>query len=50
MEVVVKIDGNEVPLNKDFVRDMVGKVVESALSVLHGFDESWEVIEVNIKR
>jgi len=50
MEVVVKIDGNEVSLNKDFVRDMVAKVIESTLSVLHGFDEDWEAIEVNIKR
>jgi len=49
VEVELKIDGENVPLNEYVVKVFSG-VVEALVSTLHGIPEDWKNVEMKVKR
>lgn len=49
MDVEVKVDGEEIPLN-EFVEEIVGNMVSSGVESLKGVDENWKNISINIEK
>ncbi len=49
MGVKLKVDGNEIPLN-EFVESILSGSIVGAVTKLHGIDESWGKIEIQIQR
>lgn len=49
MEVELRVDGEEVPLN-EFVQKMLGSLIEAFLKSLHGVKEEWSEAEMTVRR
>ncbi len=49
MEVRLKIDGKEVPLN-EFVEKMLGGMLEGAVESLKGIDSNWKKMVIEVER
>ena len=49
MSVKLKVNGKDIPLN-DFVESILGSSIVGAVTTLHGIDEDWGKIEIQIQR
>jgi hypothetical protein len=49
MEVKLKVDGKDIPLN-EFVEKMLGGTVKGAVESLRGIDSKWEKIVIEVER
>lgn len=49
MNVILVVDGKEVPLN-EFVSRMLGGMVSGAVMTLKGVNEDWKTLEIKIQR
>ncbi len=49
MDVELKIDGENVPLNEYVVKVFSG-VIEALVGTLHGIPEEWKDVEIKVKR
>lgn len=49
MRVKLHVDGREVPLNP-FVNKLIGSLIQALVSTLHGVEEGWRLIELEVER
>lgn len=49
MEVKLKVDGKDIPLN-EFVEKMLGGTVKGSVESLRGIDSKWERIIIEVER
>jgi invasion protein IalB len=47
--VKLKVDGKNIPIN-DFVESILSGCIVGAVTTLHGIDEDWQKIEIEIQR
>jgi len=48
-EIVLEIDGKEIPMN-EFVRKILYGMIAGSLGALHGFKENWKRIDIALRR
>ena len=49
VDVVLEVDGKEVPLN-DFVRKILCGMVSGSVGALRGVGDDWRTINISLKR
>lgn len=49
MTLKLKVDGKEIPLN-EFVEKFMNGSITGAISSLHGINENWKKIEIEIQK
>lgn len=49
MVLKLKVDGKEIPLN-EFVEKFMSGSITGAMASLHGVNEDWKKIEIEIKK
>jgi hypothetical protein len=49
MDVKLKVDGKEVPLN-EFVEKILGGTIKGAVESLRGIDSAWEKIVIEVDK
>jgi hypothetical protein len=45
----LKVDGKEIPMN-EFVESILANTILGAVTTLHGVDEKWQKIEIQIQK
>lgn len=48
-EIVLEIDGKEIPMN-EFVRKILYGMITGSLGALHGFRDDWKSINIALRR
>ncbi len=48
-DIVLEVDGKNIPMN-DFVKKILAGMITGSVGALHGFDEDWKTLDINLKR